>query len=412
MRACLPTSPYAQPVILPRRALFARPLPPNPTMAAAMSTNSGDAPLDILFSPFDQGLVAWPSQGDVLFLRARYGEPLQRASRANLVCEQTFAPQADALRRAGLTVRDVDVSVDVLGDAAADTTQHPLVLVLPPRQREEARALLAHAVARCAPGGTVVACMANDEGAKSGESDLKALAGLSGTLSKHHCRVYWATMAASTTASTIDAALLATWSALDAPRLIADGRFYSRPGLFAWDRIDPASALLASFLPDDLQGRAADLGAGYGYLSAELLQRCPGIVALDLYEAEARALALAKRNLAAFSPRVALGYHWQDVAVGLPLCYDIIISNPPFHAQGRSDRPDIGRAFIAAAAEALNPGGRLWLVANRHLPYEQALDAGFASVRTVAQASGFKVVEAVKLAKAMSAVKAAKGRRA
>ena len=52
-----------------------------------------------------------------------------------------------------------------------------LVLVLPPRQRQEARSLLARAVDCCAPGGTLVACMANDEGARSGESDLKALAG-------------------------------------------------------------------------------------------------------------------------------------------------------------------------------------------------------------------------------------------
>ncbi len=376
-----------------------------------MTVNASDPALDVLFLPFDQGLLSWPSQGEVLFLRARHGEPLQRETRANLVCEQTFAPQFDALRRTGAAVRDVTVrDVDASCDAAADTAQYPLVLLLPPRQREEARALLAHAVARCAPGGTVVACIANDEGAKSGESDLKALAGLSGTLSKHHCRVYWTSIAAATT----DAALLATWSVLDVPRSIADGRFYSRPGLFAWDRIDPASALLASLLPGDLHGRAADLGAGYGYLSAELLQRCPGIVALDLYEAEARALALAKRNLEPFSSRVALGFHWHDVAAGLPQGYDIIVSNPPFHAHGRSDRPDIGRAFIAAAAQALNPGGRLWLVANRHLPYEQALDAGFASVRTLGQANGFKVVEAVKAvkeAKAIKAMKASKGRR-
>lgn len=375
-----------------------------------MTVNAGDPALDVLFVPFDQGLLSWPSQGEVLFLRARHGEPLQRAPRPGLICEQSFAPEIAALRSAGLTVRNADAAADLSAGAAveaeADSDRYPLVLVLPPRQREEARALLAHAVARCAPGGTVVACVANDEGAKSGESDLKALAGLSGTLSKHHCRVYWATIAAATT----DAALLATWSALDAPRPIADDRFYSRPGLFAWDRIDPASALLASLLPSDLHGRAADLGAGYGYLSVELLQRCPGIVALDLYEAEARALALAKRNLEPFSSRIALGFHWHDVAAGLPQGYDIIVSNPPFHAHGRSDRPDIGRAFIAAAAEALNPGGRLWLVANRHLPYEQALDAGFASVRTLAQANGFKVVEAVKAAKTVTLAKASKGR--
>ncbi|WP_330970411.1 methyltransferase, partial [Lysobacter sp. A3-1-A15] len=155
------------------------------------------------------------------------------------------------------------------------------------------------------------------------------------------------------------AALAAQWAALDAVRPIAEGRFLSRPGVFAWDRIDPASALLAQHLPADLAGHAADLGAGFGYLSAELLTRCPHIHALDLFEAERRALDLARRNLAGFEQRAEagprIGYHWHDVTTGLPQAYDVIVSNPPFHTQSRADRPDIGRRFIAVAAEALKP---------------------------------------------------------
>jgi 16S rRNA (guanine1207-N2)-methyltransferase len=170
----------------------------------------------------------------------------------------------------------------------------------------------------------------------------------------------------------------------------------SRPGVFAWDRIDPASQLLAEHLPADLRGRAADLGAGYGYLSDALLTRCPGIVSLDLYEAEARALELSRRNLADVAARLPLRFFWQDVTSGLSESYDVIITNPPFHAQQSAARPDIGRAFIAAAAAALVPGGRLWLVANRNLPYELELDANFGSVRIVAQQQGFKIIEAIK----------------
>jgi 16S rRNA (guanine1207-N2)-methyltransferase len=69
--------------------------------------------------------------------------------------------------------------------------------------------------------------------------------------------------------------------------------------------------------------------------------------------------------------------------------------NPPFHV-GRSDAPELGRAFIAAAARALRPGGRLWLVANRHLPYEAALAGAFAFVNVLADAQGFKVITARK----------------
>jgi 16S rRNA (guanine1207-N2)-methyltransferase len=353
-----------------------------------MSADHGDPVLEVLFSPFESGALSWPARDGVLFLRARDGDALRRAPHPGLICEQSFAPAAWALRRSGFIVRDP--FDDGTGGDGPELEPYPLVLVLPPRQRVEARALFARAVAQCAPEGMVVACMANDEGAKSGEADLKALAGSSGGASKRHCRTFWTQIAT----DRIDHALLAAWAAADAPRPIADGRFFSRPGVFAWDRVDAASALLAGHLPDDLCGRAADLGAGYGFLSVELLQRCPGIVALDLYEAEARALALARRNLQPFASACALEFHWHDVACGLSQRYDTIVSNPPFHAQGRTDRPDIGRAFIAAAADALNPDGRLWLVANRHLPYEQTLQTRFARVRTVAQQAGFKVIEA------------------
>jgi 16S rRNA (guanine1207-N2)-methyltransferase len=342
-----------------------------------VSTDASDSALETLLLPLLDGPLAWPGEGGVLFLRARAGWPLHQRALPGLVCEQSFKPEADALQRSGLVLID-----------EAEASQHPLVLVLPPRQRDEARALYARAIARTAPGGRVLACVRNDEGAKSGEADLARLAGPLGHLSKNKCRAFWT----APLHGAADMALFEEWRQLDAPRAIADGRFVSRPGVFAWDRIDAASALLAAHLPTSLQGAAADLGAGYGYLASELLARCPRIESLDLYEAERRALDLARMNLAR-SDR-ALEFHWHDVTTGLGKRFDVIVSNPPFHAQGRADRPDIGRRFIAVAAEALRPGGHLWLVANRHLPYEAELAVHFGSVRIVAQDQGFKVFEA------------------
>jgi 16S rRNA (guanine1207-N2)-methyltransferase len=340
-----------------------------------------DPALETLLLPFISERLPWPNDG-ALFLRARDGWPLHQRPFPGLVCEQSFKPDADALQRSRLTVSD------------SDERKFSLVMMFPPRQRDEARALMARALTTIKPGGRVMASVSNDEGARSSESDLAKLAGPLNTMTKNKCRVFWT----EPLTGPADTALAAEWSNLDAVRPIADGRFVSRPGVFAWDRIDPASALLAKHLPTDLAGCAADLGAGFGYLSVELLTRCPRILHLDLYEAEQRALDLAKTNLASLATRATLEYHWHDVTTGLPHKYDVIVTNPPFHTQSSADRPDIGRRFITSAAAALNPGGSLWLVANRHLPYEAVLTESFGKVRTVAQENGFKIVEAIKSA--------------
>ena len=348
-----------------------------------MSSASRDIALDALFHPFSEGLLQWPA-GEVLFLRAREGAALHAIRSGALAATQPFKPEADRLQRIGVTLLDED---------ALPAAACPLVLLLPPRQREEARALLAKACAAVAPGGTVAIAASNDEGGKTREAELKQLAGSVGTLSKFHCRVAWARPQA------LDAALAGQWRAGDRPRTVSSaqvpgGGFRSRPGVFAWDRVDAASRLLADMLPVDLQGRVADFGAGWGYLSMQVLARCPKVTSLDLYEADARALALAGENLADAS--VPVSRHWHDVAAGVAERFDAIVCNPPFHALGRGDRPDIGRAFIAAAAQALKPRGSLWLVANRHLPYEDALGTGFAATTTLKQEGGFKIVHAVK----------------
>jgi 16S rRNA (guanine1207-N2)-methyltransferase len=349
---------------------------------AGVSAAAPDAALAALFVPFESGELALPADGRVLFLRARAGVRLREMAQPGWLCGQGFLPFADELARNGLRV----------GEPAAGE-EFSLVLLLPPRQRDEARALFARAVQLAAPGGVVLAAMPNAEGAKSGEADLAKLAGAVQHQSKHKCRVFWSTPSA----DTVDQSLLAEWLALDAPREIMDG-YISRPGLFAWDRIDRASKLLAAHLPADLYGNVADLGGGYGYLSTQVIACCPRVQAIDLYEAEARALEPARLNLARAKREagreLAVAVYWHDVTRGLAQRYDAIVSNPPFH-QGRADLPELGRAFIVSAAEALQPDGRLLLVANRHLPYEAVLASRFHEVRTRVVQEGFKVIEAV-----------------
>jgi 16S rRNA (guanine1207-N2)-methyltransferase len=72
---------------------------------------------------------------------------------------------------------------------------------------------------------------------------------------------------------------------------------------------------------------------------------------------------------------------------------DLVVMNPPFH-QGRAAQPALGVAFIQAAAAMLAPSGSLWMVANRHLPYEGALAAAFREVEEVGGTPAFKLFRA------------------
>lgn len=132
-----------------------------------------------------------------------------------------------------------------------------------------------------------------------------------------------------------------------------------------------------------------DLGAGWGYLAARALTR-PGITRLDLVEADHAALEAARRNIT--DPRAT--FHWTDARTWVSEArVDHVISNPPFHT-GRAGDTALGQAFISAAARLLKPSGTLWLVANRHLPYERSLEDAFGEVRELDGPRSYKIFAA------------------
>ena len=143
--------------------------------------------------------------------------------------------------------------------------------------------------------------------------------------------------------------------------------------------------------PNDLppmKGAGADLGCGIGVLSEAVLASTAvtRLIGIDL---DRRAVEAARLNVA--DPRAA--FEWADART-LPASGDLdfVVMNPPFHDGGQEDRR-LGQAFVRKAAEMLKKGGVLWMVANRHLPYEADLNEAFRRVRVVEEAAGYKVFE-------------------
>jgi 16S rRNA (guanine1207-N2)-methyltransferase len=74
---------------------------------------------------------------------------------------------------------------------------------------------------------------------------------------------------------------------------------------------------------------------------------------------------------------------------------DLVLLNPPFHV-GAGVHAGAGRKMIEAAGRVLAPGGELWTVFNRHLPYRPALERHVGSTEVEGQNSKFLVTRSVK----------------
>ena len=267
--------------------------------------------------------------------------------------------------------------------AAIDGALAGMAMLAPPGTLER-RHDLAAMLRALAPGAPFTVLAPKDMGGARLASELARFGCDIEESAKRHHRICTGTRPAA-----LDG--LAEALAEAAPRRVeALGGLWSQPGIFSWNRLDPGSALLLKELPR-LAGRGADFGCGIGVLAHGLLAS-EKVVSLDLIDIDRRAVEAARRNVG--DPRAR--FTWADVPAMRDLKgLDFVVMNPPFHEGGSEDR-SLGQAFIRRAADALRPSGHLWLTANRHLPYEAVLKASFKTVRTVAEAHGFKVFEARK----------------
>lgn len=321
--------------------------------------------LKTLFHPFDNGTLDLPEAGSrALFLGALPGYRLPDGFAASITAVQGFRPAYLGLKKQGASVV-----------AEPEGENYDLAFVLGSKHRGQNEGWIAEAQKRVKPGGLIVVAASKKDGGDSLRKRIAEVAGIEDHAAKHHGIVFWLRNEA---------------DRLQQPEETEVGAFRTRPGMFSHGHADPGSVFLLSALPADLKGDVADFCAGWGFLAGDLTRR-ERITSVGLYEADHTSLEAAKAALGdAGKP---IGFFWHDL-VGEPVerVYDAVVMNPPFHAGGHAAEPDLGSGLIRAAATALKGKGRLFLVANRGLPYERALAGAFAQSGELTRNEDYKIL--------------------
>ena len=316
-------------------------------------------PQSRLSTAIDDGLIILP-EGPVAVMRPAATYDVSALPRDDVRIMQTYFPDFTAWQSAGYAV-------------SQDMPAASVAIVVVPRAKDLARAMVAEA---CRKADLVIVDGQKTDGVDSLFKACRKALGDLPSITKAHGRIFW--FAASDAFS--------DWTA--PPLAKGPHGYVTTAGVFSDGAIDAGSALLAAALPDKLPARMADLGAGWGYLAAPVLAR-DGIKTLDLIEAEALSLDCARMNVT--DPRAQ--FVWADATQMTANPYDGIVMNPPFHTNRAAD-PGLGRAFIQSASRLLAPHGKLWMVANRHLPYETVLSECFRNVDTIGGNGAFKLFHA------------------
>ncbi|MEO1140240.1 MAG: methyltransferase [Pseudomonadota bacterium] len=318
-----------------------------------------------LLQAVQTGLVTWPEAARVAVFAPRAGMDLSALPKEMCHLLTRLRPDRDFFAGQGWDC------------ARAPEGHYGAAVVFATRAKPLTQALIAEA-ARITDGMIVVDGTKTD-GIESLLKACRARVAVSAPVSKAHGKLF----------TVVAAPEFDAW-APGAPQEVTDG-FVTAPGVFSADGIDPASHLLAEALPETLGAEVVDLGAGWGYLAARVLER-DGVEVIHLVEADDAALDCARRNV--FDARAR--FHWQDATRWQPPApVDCVVMNPPFHS-GRAGDPGLGQAFIRAAAKMLKPRGQLFMVANRHLPYEAELAACFGQVDELGGDNRFKIFHATR----------------
>ncbi|WP_432797375.1 methyltransferase [Poriferisphaera sp. WC338] len=307
-------------------------------------------------------------------------------------------------------------NLTVLNAAYPSTNQSFDVVLLPiPKGRQYSRLLIAAAYQLLVPNGRLYLVGQTKLGAKTIIKDAAQCFGNSETLiTKKHCRVAyciktdvvsrptdWMLIPGNTPGSTHQYTF---------KHQRQDITIQTQPGVFSYDDLDPATALLLDHMTVKPGECVWDVGCGAGPIGITAAYQ--GAAHVRLSDVDYHALRLAMLNLAkhdlvdktdiyaatslGIQHRLSLGVQGQVKLSPLPdesKTFDLIVTNPPFHSQHEHDTRML-KHLLGAARDHLSDTGRLLVVANAFLPYPRMFAKASFTHEILAETASFRLYQA------------------
>ena len=273
-----------------------------------------------------------------------------------------------------------------------------LAVILPSLDRDLNRRWLLESLAALRPGGSLVLAGPNAGGIRTTVADAAALFGAprdETSRMKQRLAAFPRREALTDAPAWASAGGIApgTWADYSVRLGDQDLSLATMPGVFSGDGLDTGTALLLDHLPDLAGRRVLDLGCGSGVIG--IAAALAGAASVTMTDVDLLAVTTARENIArsgldgisAVASDLYGAIHDQR--------FDVILSNPPFHAGQRIDR-DIADGIVREAPSVLAEGGQIRLVANRFLAYDRALRQTFGEVERISETERYHVLGAVR----------------
>ncbi|MDP3518645.1 MAG: methyltransferase [Pseudohongiella sp.] len=169
--------------------------------------------------------------------------------------------------------------------------------------------------------------------------------------------------------------------------------FYSKPGVFGWEKVDKGSQLLVSCLPPVIQymkgvDSILDLGCGWGHLMLAT-KDIPATVRVAT-DNNVAAIDAAAKNFA--EAGMSVDCVVDDCASQIRQRFDLILCNPPFH-QGFQVDDTMTEKFLKSASRLSRRSTRAIFVVNQFIPLQKLAESCFKESRLLGAADGFNVFE-------------------